>query len=328
MGAIEGQLIQEGQMGIVEQPEPPQPGTQPAFQPVPQLDEATVRAAVMAAEASGEDPTKVRIRDMAQAPAQSEPKPVEVPEKFKKPNGEVDVEKLNASTKQIDEAIQKKQDDLQDVGKFVEEQLRAYKEKERQLRTMPNPSRIAAQVAPPPPAPVTPQEVSNEQLEAMINQDIRNNPARTIAELVQAAIRRELEPINEDKRDGRIRNNLKELAEQDPRVIQNIAAINAKLDESPELRNLKNPYKSAWLEVREDLRLGGLTQAPTQPSNAVAPVLGGGTPPPAPSSLSGTIDVNSLLAASKVLGSDPRNKTKFDQKKWEQMDQIARQQFK
>lgn len=335
MQVEESPLIEEGKMGIVEQPQeqtlvPPKP----AFQPVAPLDEAAVRAAVMQAEAAGEDPMKLRISDMAQIPAPQVPlkaaqaeTPVDVPEKFKKPNGEVDVEKLNASTRQLDEAIQKKQEGLQDVGKFVEEQLRTYKEKERQLRGMPNPARIAAQVAPPPQM-ASPDQMSNEQLEAMINQDLRNNPARTIANLVQLALQRELEPINEEKKDGKIRTHLKELAERDPRVVSNIAAINAKLDENPELLNLKNPYKAAWLEVKDELRLGELSQAQAQPSKPVAPVLGGGTPPPTPSSSSGVADVNAVLSVSKQIGSDPRNKGKYDAKQWDKLDEIARQVFK
>lgn len=342
MSVLEGPLVEEGKMGIVENPEPPPPGSKPSFQPAPQLDEAAVRAAVMAAEASGQDPTKLSLASVAQIeqPEQQPPQaaqaetPVEIPEKFRKPNGEVDVEKLNASTRQVDEAIQKKKEGLQalgveDVNKFAEEQLRAYKDKERQLRSMPNPARIAAQVAPtPPPPPTSPLEMSNEQLEAMINAGIRNNPAREIVSLVKAALQQELEPIHEEKKDGRIRTNLKELAERDPRVVSNITAINAKLDANPELWNLKNPHKAAWLEVKEDLRLGELSQAQAQPSKPVAPVLGGGSPPPAPSSSTGAVDINTVLAASRQLGSDPRNKGKFDSQKWDQMDAIARQLFK
>jgi hypothetical protein len=341
MNAVEGPLIQEGQMGVVENPEPTPANSKPSFQPDPKLDEAAVRAAVMQAEANGEDPTRLNLSAVAQIQTPAQPSqaaqaetPVEVPEKFKKPNGEVDVEKLNASTKQLDELIQKKKEALQsagvvDVDKFAEEQLRAYKEKERQLRGLPNANRVVAQVQPPaPPVPANPAEIPNDQLEAMINNDIRNNPARAIADLVQLAIRRELEPINEEKKDGKIRSNLKELAERDPRVVSNIAAINAKLDENPELWNLKNPHKAAWLEVKEDLRLGELTTAQTQPSKPVAPVLGGGTPPPAPSSSSGVADIATVLAASKQIGTDPRERQKFDSKKWDQLDAVARQLFK
>ncbi len=336
MATIETPLIEEGKMGIVENPqEQTSANPQPAFQPNPLLDEAAVRAAVMAAEASGQDPTKLQIGDVAKIQEPQVPSkaaqaelPADVPEKFRKPNGEVDVEKLNASTRQLDEAIQKKQEGLQDVNKFVEDQLRAYKEKERMLRGLPNPARLAAQMPAPPPPPQNPADLSNEQLEAMINQDLRNNPARTIANLVQLAIQREIEPINEEKKDSRVRGNLRDLAERDPRVIANIATINAKLDENPELWNLKNPHKAAWLEVKEDLRLGELATAQAQPSKPVAPVLGGGTPPPAPSSSSGPVDINAVVAVSKQIGSDPRNKQKFDQSKWDKLDAVARQVFK
>jgi len=333
----EGPIVQEGSTEIVT-PQEQSPATpQPAFQPSLPLDEATVRAAVMQAEASGEDPTRLKvgaveqIQDPKQPPkaAQAET-PVEVPEKFKKPNGEVDVEKLNASTKQLDEAIQTKQEKLQDVNKFVEEALKQFKEKERQLHSMPNPDRLAAQlpVQPAPQAPVAPNQYSDAQLEAMINADFQANPARTVAQLVQLALQRELQPITEERKDNQIRGNLKELVTKDPRVITNIGAINAKLQENPELWNLKNPHKAAWLEVKEDLRLGELSQAQTQPSKPVAPVLGGGTPPPAPSSSTGQVDVNTVLQASKQLAADPPNRNKYDQAQWEKMDQVARQLFK
>lgn len=341
MQVEESPLVEEGKMGIVEQtPEQPAANQKPAFQPLPPLDEAQVRAAVMQAEATGEDPRGLQVSDLGtiQNPPQPQKavqaeKPLEIPEKFKKPNGEVDFEKLNASTKQLDEALQKKDEALkalgvQDVSKFVEEQLRSYKEKEKRLVNTPSPARVAAQMAQAPaPVPQNPSEIPNDQLEAMINQDIRNNPARAIASLVQMALQRELQPINEEKQDNRIRGNLKELAERDPRVVANVAAINAKLEENPELWNLKNPHKAAWLEVKEDMRLGEPSLVQAQPSKPSVPVLGGGTPPPTPSSSSHVADIASVLAASKQIGQDPRNKGKFDPGQWNKLDDIARQVF-
>jgi hypothetical protein len=60
-------------------------------------------------------------------------------------------------------------------------------------------------------------------------------------------------------------------------------AINGVLSREPELYNLRNPHEVAWLKVKEEMRLGEPFQAQAQPSKAPSPVLGGGTPPSAPS---------------------------------------------
>jgi hypothetical protein len=314
--------------------ESPQTASQPAFQPEPKLEERQVRAAMQQAVQSGIDPFKLTVGDMEsglegfQRKAQAET-PVEIPEKFKTPTGEVDVEKLKASTERLDEAIQQKEAKLQDVGNFVEEQLRAYKEKEKVLRNMPNPDRLAAQIMPTPvpTVPLAPQQMSDDQLEQLIAQDLQKNPVKTIAQLVKLGIQQEMAPLNEDRRDNAIRTNLKQLAEKDVRVVEHIAAINAKLDADPDLWKLKNPHKAAWLEVKEDMRLGEPTsQVQAQPSRPSAPILGGGTPPPTPSLSEQRTSFETLNAAIGQMSRDPRSgRVAPDQQR--ALDQAAKEFF-
>lgn len=306
------------------------PNPQPAFQPTEiKLDRKDVREAMRQAAENGVDPFSLSVGDLQKEPSVPEKAqvelPVDVPEKFKKPNGEVDVEKLQASTKSLDEAIQTKQQKLQDVNKVIEDQVRAYKDKYKQFRGMPNPEKVV-QPAPVQPFPV-PQQMTDQQLEEMIARDMQANPARTIVELVRLATQKELAPIQEDRKADEVRNNLRQLAERDVRVIENIALINAKLEADPDLWTLKNPHKAAWLEVKEDLRLGDVpngTIAP--PSKTPTPILGGGTPPPAPTSSSELASQDAIFTAAQMLGKDPRTQ-KFDPKAREAVNAAAKKFF-
>lgn len=315
--------------------EQPNQSSQPAFQPEPKLDEAQVRSAMMEAAKAGIDPFNVTVGDLNQGfkpdaqKVQAEP-PVDVPEKFKKPNGEVDVEKLKASTERLDEALQQKETKLQEVEDYV----RAYKAKENQLRNMRNPDKLLAESLPPAieqpaPMPQVPSQLSDQQLEAMIAADLAANPARTVAQLVQLAIQKELRPLNEDRRDNKIRENIKTIAEKDPRILnqQVFDAVNAKLQENPELWNLKNPHKAAWLEVKEEMRLGDLPQgSQAQPSKPSAPILGGGSPPPSPSLSDARTTFQTLDAAIGQLSRDPRT-GKVDANQQKALDQAAKEFF-
>lgn len=312
----------------VEAP-PAQPTTepQPAFQPQAPLDEAAVRAAVMAAEARGDDPTKLSVAALVQGtPAPQEPAqpatPVEVPEKFQKPNGEVDVEKLKTSTKQLDEAIQAKEAAVQ---KTVEDYLAEYRAKEQKFRSMPNPAKLAATLPPPaPPAamPEVPIQMNEQQVREILMKDFQADPIATTATLIELAIQKRMEPLEREREDNQIRQNLQALAAKDARVMQPeiFAAINAKLETSPELWKLKNPHKAAWLEVKEDLRLGEPLRAPAQPSKPAAPILGGGTPPPAPSSSGGPISRDTIAAAISQVN-------RHDQNQMAALDKAAKEFF-
>lgn len=260
------------------------------------LDDAAVRAAVVAAEAAGIDPLSLTIGDMAkgpETPAAQAPAPAripEVPSKFLKPDGAVDVEKIQASTRQLDEAIQTKEQALQ---KTVDDYLQA----EAKFRNLPNPQRLAQNAPPAPAVPMQEQpQLTPQQLQARLDADLRADLPGTVANLVDAIVEHRLkaavQPLQQDieaTRQERMNNerraNLQAIAEKDPRILnqQVFDAINAKLTAEPELWKLKNPHKAAWLEVKDELRLGDPTPGQALPSRP-SPVLGGGTPPSAPPS--------------------------------------------
>jgi hypothetical protein len=264
------------------------PGTQPASkaQPIqtisadqgPLLDDAQVRAALMQAEANNQDPQTVTMTDFAQGLTAPAPKAPEVPQKFLKTDGAVDVEKIQASTRQLDEAIQKKEEA---INKSIEDYLKA----EQKFRNMPNPEKVAANMPPTPVAPVAPMAQPN--FEEVIRRDFQADQLATMVRLNQMMIEQAMAPMKQREQIESTRSNLQELASKDARILREdvFAAINAKLEAEPELRRLKNPHKAAWLEVKEEMRLGDVPQGTqAQPSRPLSPVLGGGTPPSAPSS--------------------------------------------
>jgi ribosomal protein S15P/S13E len=303
----------------------PPPGDPPPFKSAVEdlakpLDDAAVRNAVMAAEAAGEDVvsignggtplpvgmTNTRPSLLPQTPPVTPtPAPARTPEttqRFMKPDGTVDVEKLKASSEQLDQALQQKQEGLQQVPLTPEQMLTAYKEKERLYRSLPNPEKIAnaAGVQPvvqPPQPPVQapipnampPATVSPEQYRAQIQADLQANPVDTIIDLIKAVTLNSNEPllkiardIEENKKDDATRRNLAQIATEDPRIGQYYQEVLKVFDEEPAFLNAKNPHRAAWNEVKARMRLGELNQ-PTQPSRTASPILGGGTPPPVPS---------------------------------------------
>lgn len=268
----------------------------------PVMDDAAVRAAIVAAESQGIDPMELpleaaiqSVTPQAPAPApvaQPVPQmPMEVPPKFLTPDGVVDVEKIKTSTTQLDEAILKKEEALA-KAKSVEDYMRDYKDKENKFRNLPNLDRLAAQTPPPSmaPLPQQPDQMSTQQLEALIRNDYQVDPVMTTTRLIDIAIQKALEPVKAREQDDVIRKNVESLATQDGRVLhpQVFAAITTKLKETPELWRLPNPHRAAWLEVKEEMRLGEPSRAPAQPSRPLSPVLGGGTPPSTPSQTSVT----------------------------------------
>ena len=248
----------------------------------PQLDDAAVRQAIANAEANNQNPQTLTIQDLDAAKTQAATVPV--PEKFLKPDGTVDVEKLQASTKQLDEAIQKKEEAIKSVDDYVRE----YQERENKFRNLPNPDRLAAQVTPAPPAaPFAPQQanLTQAQLEEIVRRDYQADPLVTTTRLIELALEQRFKPIAEREKTDSVRSNIQGLAEKDPRVLRAdiFAAINAKIASDPEIASRKNPHKAAWLEVKEEMRLGDPVPGQAQPSRPLSPVLGGGTPPSAPS---------------------------------------------
>ena len=245
--------------------------------PEPMLDESQVRQAIANAEANNQDPQSITMQDFAQVPVTTP-----VPQKFLKPDGAVDVDKIQASTKQLDEDIQKKQDAVQ---KSVDDYLEA----ERKFRNMPNAEKLAPQapqMVQVPTSPVPPGVLTPQQQEEIVRRDYAVDPLGTTTRLLDLMLEEKFRPIAEKNRIEERRFNIQKIAEKDPRILQSdyFDAVNAKLQSDPDLWKLKNPHKAAWLEVKEEMRLGDVphgTQAqPSRPS----PILGGGTPPSAPSS--------------------------------------------
>lgn len=249
--------------------------------PEPVLDDAAVRQAIMTAEANNQDPQSVTLDDFAQGSAS---KPVEVPQKFLKPDGAVDVEKIQASTKALDDAIQQKE---VAATKSVDDYMREYNEKQTKFRNMPNPERLSVQS--PPAQPLPQGELTSQQMEELVRKDYQADPLATTTRLFDLMLERRFAPIEEKEKIEATRSNVQKLAEKDPRILREdvFAAVNAKLNSDPDFWKLKNPHKAAWLEVKEEMRLGEPSVAQAQPSRP-SPVLGGGTPPSAPSTSVGT----------------------------------------
>lgn len=261
------------------------------------LDDAAVRAAIVQAESQGIDPMALPMEAILNpAPVSATPPEVAppafmapkeiVPEKFLKPDGSADVEKIQASTRRLDEEIQKKEEALA-TAKSIDDYIKDYRERENRFKNLPNLDRLAAQNAPPAaPLPINPEQMTTQQLEALIRQDYQADPIMTTTRLIDIAIQKALEPSRAKEQDDVIRKNVESLATQDVRVLdpQVFSAITEKLRSTPQLWHLPNPHRAAWLEVKEELRLGEPSKAQAQPSRLLSPVLGGGTPPSGPSS--------------------------------------------
>lgn len=255
----------------------------------PELDEAAIRATLNAAEANNIDPQSITLDDFAQGqvstpPAKAEtPKPVEVPAKFLKPDGVVDVDKIQASTRQLDDAIQNREPVPQ---KTVDDYLREYQEKEKLFRSQTVPKQQPVEQAPIPAFQPAPASNEHQNFEDIVRRDYQTDPLGTTARLLDLMIQKKFAPLEEKEKIASTRENLQRLAEKDSRILREdvYAAVNKKLAEDPDLWKLKNPHKAAWLEVKEEMRLGEPTpMAQAQPSRPLSPVLGGGTPPSAPS---------------------------------------------
>lgn len=269
-------------------PEPILTRTGPQSQPVQALeginaplDDAAVRQAIESAEANNIDPTSITMQDFAQAqsaPAQvSTPATVEVPQKFLKPDGAVDVDKIQASTRQLDEAIQKKEEAV----KTAEDYMREYNEMQKKFHSLPNAEKTLASL--PQPAPIQQIPQSQQDYEEIVRRDYAVDPLGTTTRLLNLMLEAKFQPIVEKEKTEATRQNIQKLAEKDPRFLQNFDAVNEKLRSDPDLWKLKDPHKAAWLDVKEELRLGEPSKAQALPSRP-SPVLGGGTPPSAPSS--------------------------------------------
>lgn len=284
MDMIEGPLQVE-QLQAESQPRVPM--ATPEVLPV--LDDAMVRQAIIDAESKGQNPLSLTVADaQGQTPAPETQNPV-VPEKFLKPDGEVDVEKLKTSTERLNEAIQKKDE----ANKSVDELVREYNELQKQFRNSPNPERRMRESVPQTRPPETRTELSEPELKARILEDLQKDFVGTMADFQRSIAKNELAPLvdaleefKQEKRDQEIRRNISEIAKSDPRILNSsiYEEVKKELASDAAYFGFKNPHKAAYLSVKERLRLGEPSQAPAQPGRAPSPILGGGTPPPTPSS--------------------------------------------
>lgn len=259
------------------------------------------------------DPLKAGTPPAAPIPTQA-PKE-EVPAKFIKPDGTVDVDKIKASTEHLNQVNQRKQQVVEQVvEKTVDDFVREYKEAERQFRATPsNPEVIKAQVQanlpPPPPIPAAAANVPQVQdlaaIRAQLAQDLNADPIGTIIDIVKSVNQKDLAPIFEERqarkeaeRDAAIRSNLAEIVQTDRRILnpQMFEAVKEELRSDPGLMQSRNPHLAAWSIVKGRLRLGEPSSQPAQPGRPPSPILGGGTPPPVPSA-SGSVTPNALMGA-------------------------------
>lgn len=283
---------------IMEPPRTPPPGKSQPIESIAQptdvpMDDAEVRAAIALAVANNQDPMTIQTSELnSQAPA---PKPTEVPAKFLKPDGAVDVDKIQASTRQLDEAIQKKQE-------LVQKSVDDYLEAERTFRNMPNAQKLQAQapqIIQQNTAPIPQGQLTAQQQEEIVRRDYAADPLGTTTRLLDLMLQEKFRPIEERNQIEARRANIQKIAEKDPRILQGeyFDAVNAKLQADPDLWKLKNPHKAAWLEVKEEMRLGEVSIGTQALPRGSSPVLGGGSPPSAPSSSvqpSGPVNLDSL----------------------------------
>lgn len=273
----------------VNRPAPQSQPIQALASPEPLLDESAVRQAIANAVANNQDPLSVTMQDLAQGST-----PTPVPQKFLKTDGTVDVDKIQASTKQLDQAIQTKE-------ALVQKSVDDYLEMEKKFRNMPNAQKFEPQVPPINQAqtiPIPQGQLTPQQQEEIVRRDYAADPLGTTARLLDIMFQAKFQPIEERNKIEERRTNIQKIAEKDPRILQSdyFDAVNAKLQSDPDLWKLKNPHKAAWLEVKEEMRLGEPSMVQAQPSRST-PVLGGGSPPSVPSSSvpsSGPVDISKI----------------------------------
>lgn len=260
----------------------------------PPMDDNAVREIFAKAAQEGKDfNSDVSIPVPSGQPIErrvSEVPPV-VPQKFQKPDGTADEEKIKASSAQLDEALKKIE-----PSKTVEEILadynakqKAYKLKTMELKAGDNPFPASAPIMPTENLPPDMQVVRAQLLQLQ-----QTDPIAFAVEIARAVSRKEAtdiaapalevaQTVRDQARDGNLRANISKLAESDPRFLQLYGEVTKELDNPNEnYFALKNPHKAAWNEVKERLRLGEppVRTTPAQPSMNPSLTLRGGSPTP------------------------------------------------
>lgn len=177
------------------------------------------------------------------AVTETEKAKVEVPEKFKAPDGSVDTEKLNKSLVN------------------VEETLAQYLEKEKELKRKMNEvnAQKNAYLTPPQtPAPTLPTNTITPEFAKRLEEDIaKEGPGVVLAKLFTAAqesveerVRKEIETIKSHNAANTTKAQIEAIGKADPWVYtpDGLATLTKILDEQPYLWQAQDPYKAAYLQ--------------------------------------------------------------------------------
>jgi hypothetical protein len=307
----------------------------------PPMDDNAVRAIFAKAASEGIDdlnavvPLSAPMGEPSPAITSSQPT-LDVPAKFKLPDGTVDEEKLKASTTRLNEVVETK-------AKTVDELAKEYKDLQAKLgllgreegklkQEIVTQSQVQSQPLSPVPAPMIQPNQDMEAIRQQLLQLQQNDPIAFAVEIARHVARKEATDVAgpalqmvqaslEQGRDNQIRGNIAALAESDPRILQHYGEVTKELESDPAYFRLKNPHKAAWNEVKERMRLGEAPQrVPAQPSMAPSPTLGRGSPTPV-SGLSQPMSPQSLAQQANTVNPYSDEGRRFE----EQMRELSKQ---
>lgn len=207
-----------------------------------------------------------------------------VPEKFARPDGSLDQDRLQKS--------------------FVS--LEQYLEKERELtrvRQQPNGQQFQPQYAPPPQGYIAQPQYAPVPIEQRINEDMRQDPGATVLNIARAAVLQAQQQAEASTLELRRRLELMEMGQKDPAVFtaDGHKQIMQTLQDNPWLWNSPTPYLSAYKMAGPIHRQVPPTPVMQQTARPSAPILPGGQPaagmPQGPQSFSSEGDLRRALEA-------------------------------
>ena len=216
---------------------------------------------------------KVEVQPEATATKTDEATKVEVPEKFKAPDGSVDTEKLNKSIVNVDEAL----------AKYLEKE-RELKRKMNEVRQKEN-SYLTPPVTPEP----TPTIPVNANFAKQLEEDIAKEGAGVVLaklftaaqESVEERVKSEIEVLKQVNATNTTKQQIEAIGKTDPWVYspEGMATLTQILDEQPYLWNAPDPYKAAYFQYNGSKSVASQTKpqvlTPTPPARPTAPVPSG-----------------------------------------------------
>ena len=220
--------------------------------------------------------TPVQPETATVTPVNEATKPeVVVPDKFKNPDGSVNVDNLNKSTQNVDEAIATylaKEKELKRKMNEVKAQENAY---------INPPAAIAA----PAPANIPINPTFAAQLEADVARDGFGVVAAKLFTAAQQSaveqIKGELDTLKGVNADNTTKQQIESIGKSDPWVYtpEGMATLTKILDEQPYLWNASDPYKAAYLQYNGlksvALKSNSQVLTPTPQARPTAPVPSG-----------------------------------------------------